>query len=296
MKLGFLVAVLLAVVPRAARSQEDPCPASSLGVQRLASQADTAFTAMDDQGFLAALESIQASVACLGEPITPSTAAAVHRAQALAAFLDQDDPGSMRCFRAAIGADPAHSLALDLAPPGSELAMTYERARAQDDPGYTLLVADDGAALLLDGTSSARKPDGLPVVVQLLDRRGQVNWSGYLQPDDPWPEGVHPAPLTYAEPAERRWSALDLGELPVPRIAGAGALAVTAVALGVRAVGKGATWRDAEAHCETLVGGCSDHSVAATQHVHRQAAGLGVGAGIAAAGSLALGASLVWRW
>ena len=63
--------------------------------------AEIAFSSADSDGFGRAIGEVRAELACAGEPIGPSDAAAIHRAEALAAFLARDEPGVIAHYAAA---------------------------------------------------------------------------------------------------------------------------------------------------------------------------------------------------
>ncbi len=287
----------LSIAPTAtADAEQTGCPSVSIAVEADAISAAQAFAAMDDAAFEAAHADLLRHIACLGEPITPAAAASAHRAVGLAAFMQQDDEAAILAFQAAQAADPEQVFDPQLAPPGGELAMTWERARAREALGYTLLVAQDGSSLWFDGALSARMPHGLPVVLQLLDPRERPTWSGYLGPGDPWPEAVERAPVSYSPPRERSTFQALWSDSPVLPLASAGALAAGALAMGLKAGERRGAWRSAEAHCEERFGGCSAATDQAIEDARGRAMALGLAAGAAASGSLALGMVVVVRW
>ena len=68
------------------------CPqlVSTAALSRFISEADMAFSTMDEEGFRAARWTAQRTIKCLGEPVQSGQAAAYYRMEALGSFLDQN--------------------------------------------------------------------------------------------------------------------------------------------------------------------------------------------------------------
>jgi len=289
-------ACLSALAPATASADYSPCPSTDWGVSTLALEVEQAYIAAQGGELTDALEGLRAAVGCLDEAISPETAASVHRSFAFAAVWDQDEAAASRALKAALIAEPSWEPQLELAPPGGDLFMTIEGVRAERDPTRSTLTAPPGLALRLDGAPTWRRADRLPVVLQLIDGEGRPLRTAYVVPGAPLPAGV------YAGPGddERRATAMRVSspsrKTRVLLLSGAGVLAVGAVGLGIASADVRSDQEAAVDICEARVEGCSPRATQYNEHDRRLAKRLGLGAGIAAAGSAALGLGVVLTW
>ncbi len=291
-----------------ALASSSTCPSADHDVAAQALEIELAYIAQDLRGFDRALDELKAAISCLAEPLSPATAAAIHRSFALGAVLEMDQAAAEAALQAAYLAAPDWQPSPSLAPPGSELAVSIELTQVSPLPTTTTLTPSAGLASRLDGSPSWRRPDQLPVVLQLIDRQGDPLWSGYLQPGDPLPSGIVGGPVTAVpmdpkpqrEPrVQARVRAPTAPSSPVLRavlIGGTGALAVTAVGLGVASSRLDASWEEAVAVCDARPEGCSWYTEQINEAEHQRARKLGLGAGVAAAGSVALGVTVALTW
>lgn len=287
---------LAALVPTTATAAYSPCPSTDWGVSTLALEVEQAYIADNERDLVEALDEVHTAVRCLEESVTPETAAAVHRAWALAAFWELDEATASHAMQAALFAEPSWEPPAELAPPGGDLAMTIEWARVERPPTRTTLTAPAGLALRLDGTPSWRSWDGLPVVLQIIDGEGRPIQSEYLFPGTPLPEGVVAGPVEDGARAPRTRVATPSRGTRVVMLGGAGVLAASALGLGVGAARVRSDWKAAMEQCEVRIEGCSPATDRLNELDHRMAKRLAIGAGLAAAGSATLSVGVVLTW
>lgn len=190
-----------------------PAPATSADLEAAAQAAEDAFEQLDAAAFSAALEAQRAALPCLSGPISPTTAARLHNTEALAAFLDRNEGGTLDAFRAALIADPAQDL-------GEGLEQThpirYERryaARFEAPPVTLLRPLSSSESALADGRRVNERYTELPVVLQRVQAEdGTVLASLYLPANAPLPDWVEVAPPPLSTDVRRH---LRLGGLAV---------------------------------------------------------------------------------
>lgn len=249
-------------------------PTTAVALIETLGRADSAFVELDLDGFHAAADQAQAELACLGEPLVPADAAAVHRFQALLAFVDQRDEDVRLAYSAAASLRPDYALSLRVAPDGHPLRAFYDEG-ARLEPGPTLKLGKNG--LLVDGTRSEDLVTGRPAVLQLELKSGAIDateWVG-MPRDGALPDWVVLAPPESDRPQRPK---LKLGK---PFAIAAGASAVLAGSLYATSWGTRARYLNEETPMEELEG------LKKTNH------GTLVGAGVA--GGLAIGlGSAAW--
>ncbi len=178
-------------------------PVDSGSLVATLSAAESAFAGMQLDEFRASVDRAFAELPCLAEPLTPVDAAAVHRVDAYRAFLADDPEGTRAAFRAVRALTPAWRLPTSLATEDNPLRALFEEAVG--DGGQTAAIAapPDAAYLLVDGLRTLEHPTDRPAVVQVVDERGAIAWTGMLQ------DGV----------AAPDWVALGLAPAPVAELA-----------------------------------------------------------------------------
>lgn len=170
------------------------CPSRSADLQRPINEAQAAFASMDGGGFSRASGVADEALACLSEPISPASAASVHRHEALVAFV-RDDPARARAaFRSALALQPSYRLPEDIAPAGNPLARLYEEARALGPGPDEAIWPSPGTTMLVDGATAASLPSDRPVIVQILSGDGAVLSTSYLRVGGALPEGLMTSP------------------------------------------------------------------------------------------------------
>ncbi|MEZ4238275.1 MAG: hypothetical protein R3F59_19415 [Myxococcota bacterium] len=126
---------------------------------------DRAFVASDDKAMGDAVKLVRKAVRCYDAPVPPGTCARIHRARALAAWLDGEEIDAVAWLRAMLHADPRTELAPDVVDPRHRLRTLL--LWAEEEPNSWT----EGAGhhwLLVDGVRTGAVPAGQPYVVQPL--------------------------------------------------------------------------------------------------------------------------------
>lgn len=225
-------------------------------------ETDAALSRADAPGFRVAHDRATDAVRCSGETLPVGLVASYHRASGIRSFLDRDVPTAEISFAAARRLRPDFAWPTTLVPEAHPLRTAYAARRTEvptrDVPEPRRLT------LYLDGTQTLARPEGLPVVAQLLDREAAVVWSGPLAPGEPLP--------ALAAPKRGRPGALAF----------AAVAAAASIGLYVGADRTRATYDDLDTPYQKLDG------------LRTQVLGLSIGSGAAAGlGSVALIVALV---
>ncbi len=271
--------LLLATVARAA-----DCPAGT-GLADLHAElraAEAAFGGMDLDGFAAHHGRAASLLPCLDEPVAPADAAAVHRVEALAAFMAEDRAGTVASFRAAAALDPSWRLDEALAPPGHPLREQLETARVLP-PSPRVDLGETGELVIrVDGTRDVGRPTDQPTVLQGLTPEGAIAGTSLVGIGAPLPGWVPTGPArprTDAATADRKGPRWVL-------------LAPTAAA-GVGAAGLyGWAWASRARYLDETT------PYSDLDALRSRTKGATVGAGVLGGVALGLGAAtvLTWQW
>lgn len=149
------------------------------------SDVEAAFVSMDINAFNESETRTIQSVACLEEAITPYDAAGFHRMSALGSFIMRDEEAAKASYTAALTSQPNYNLPVSLAPEGKSLDQLYDDARvlAENQPDRVAVEIPRGTIMTVDGRRGQMRPIDLPCIIQLLDHKGAVLWSGYVSKD-----------------------------------------------------------------------------------------------------------------
>ncbi|MEE2751559.1 MAG: hypothetical protein VX519_09005 [Myxococcota bacterium] len=171
------------------------------------SDVEAAFVSMDINAFNEAETRTLASIDCLEEALTPYDAAGFHRMSALRSFIVRDEESAKASYVAALTSQPNYNLPESLAPKGKSLDSLYTEARvlAEEKADRVAVEIPNGAIMTVDGRREQMRPISRPSLIQLLDLKGVVLWSGYIEKDgmDPDFTGVvveAPADTSQASP------------------------------------------------------------------------------------------------
>ena len=181
-----------------------PMIAADVGLS--AAQASAAFEAMSEQTFRARAATMRGQLPCVRDSIGPSLAAAIHRVEALDAFLLGDEAATWKALIAMNQSDPGLPLTPAQAPSGGALWGLWEHARATRETVGLPIAPPEGLVVVVDGRPSRMRPALRHAVIQVLDSTGDVLWSGYVSPMaalTPWPEPP-PSPWDVAQRSRKR--------------------------------------------------------------------------------------------
>ena len=222
--IGFALIFGVAAAGAAPRGCPSPVPARDLTGALI--RGDIAFAALDDVAFATARAETAALLPCVGEALPPGLAAAVHRQEALAAFLAREPAAAVTAFRAVQAATPDARLDPTLAPPGHPLGLLFQVAAGLPDAPSAPLPTPAFGWLQVDGAAGRAAPVDRPYVLQHLDPHGRAVLTARVQPGSPTPDYAT-APGRRGPPSSRQALRLGLG-------AGALALGAAAGAVGWR--------------------------------------------------------------
>lgn len=160
------------------------CSATPGMMAGMAGAAQNSYAAMDDDAFYTARRLMLTAASCLTAAPSPIEAAEVYRIEALAAFIERDEPSTVAWLRAMLEADPAALIPAEVAPPGHTLQLLLDTAqRAQASPRVVARVHGP-CALLVDGVLAREVPLERPSLVVVQTPDGKTMWSG-LVPANP---------------------------------------------------------------------------------------------------------------
>lgn len=294
-----LAALLLLSTTPAAHAA---CPATASDLSVAVNASEAAFSAMNLEAFEQARTDALEMLPCLEEQLPPANVASLHRMQAFAAFVAQDDPSAIARFRAALGLQAGYRLPSSIAPEGSPLQLLYGRANQAEPSPTQPFHSPTDISLYVDGLLSTSAPTEIPYLLQVLAVDGAVSWSGYLEPGAPLPDLViappapEPAPLPLgpdtlpSPPAQPKPS----DGFPIGRTIAVGTSVATTAVLSVLALRAHSDWQTIHDSCTTKVGGCSTATLDNMNAEQQQAIGLGISAGVFGALSIGLGISLAF--
>lgn len=148
---------------------------------------EDAYRAQDAARVRRASDDVLATVGCLGEVVSPETAARIHRDLGLRAWLDRAVPGTLPSsayFAAARNLEPRYEFPVDLVSREDSVFREYISV-AVGATTAEAYVPPRGLNATFDGLASARRPTAWPAVLQLAaEDDGRVVWSDYLTPGE----------------------------------------------------------------------------------------------------------------
>lgn len=179
-----LVPVLLATLASAPAAQAADCaePVSARAFAQLVSTGDTAYANLDEQGFREARFAAAAALPCLSEGITSGQAAAWHRLEALAAFLDRDHAGAVASFKSLLAAAPGYELPESMAPPAHPLRTYFAIAQGSPETFGRPLEKPKAGWIHLDGSAAKELPVDRPAIYQRFADTGALQETLVVRP------------------------------------------------------------------------------------------------------------------
>jgi hypothetical protein len=176
--------------------------------------------------FLSARDAALTALPCVTAPLSPRVSTDLHLVLALGAYADADLDQMNVELRAWLWRDPTKALGEPYVLPGDDISVAIDAARLAPVPLEIPLRVPAGATLRVDGRKAETRPEGLPVVAQLVTEGGVVWTSAYIAPEDPlWPKDLPPPPRSTRHRVGK-------GVLLVGAAAGTVGLGLQAVTLG----------------------------------------------------------------
>lgn len=174
--------ILLAAPPAVAA--EAACPAAPDAVDRALSEAEYAYSGMDETGFFAAVDRAKTLLGCVDRALPPSVAARYHRVSGIAAWARKDRDQAVLAFGAARATDPVYLFPPGLVPPGNVLMTMYGELDTSTVT-FSHLPAPASGVIYFDGKATLDRPANVPTVAQVQNGQGQMVQSVWLLPADP---------------------------------------------------------------------------------------------------------------
>lgn len=148
---------------------------------------EDAYGAQDSARVRRASDDVMATVMCLGEVLSPETAARVHRDLGLRAWLDRAVPGTLSSsayFAASRNLEPRYEFPADVVSPGDAVFREYISVAVGVTPAEPY-DPPRGLTATFDGLATGRRPSTWPTIMQLASEvDGRVVWSDYLVPGE----------------------------------------------------------------------------------------------------------------
>lgn len=232
-----------------------------------------AYGQLDRNGFEASMRDAKAIVGCLEQVIARPTAAELHRATALSAFLARDEDLAKQRFAAARTIESEYSFPDTLVPVGNPIHDLYKAFDPASSPIETLPPPAEGS-LRLNGSVGTERPTLLPVVFQRLDGSGAVVDSTLLSAGAP-PPPYEPGKTNPDGSAKKKKSPM------VPLLIAAGVLGAGAIGSQIGAQVSGNSYKDHMRAGPSGAGdfvGVADRKRGTTNALTLTSAGLGVAA------------------
>lgn len=153
------------------------CPDDPVAeVRQQTSAMEVAFVELDDPGFDAARDAVEAALPCVTDPLALRDILGLHRAMALAAFIDGDMVASKKSWGTVRVLHPSWEPPEAIAPEGHMLRDLFVDAPT-DTEVVTLDLAPEGG-WLVDGRATSDVPANRAFVLQALGEQG-VFHTGY---------------------------------------------------------------------------------------------------------------------
>ena len=184
--------IILWVLSITVASAREGCP-ETVSTATLAlhiTEADMAFSTMDENAFRSARWTAQRAINCLGEPVQPGQAAAYYRMEALGSFLDQNHAQSVGFFKSMLRIAPHYILPEPMAPIGHPLRVDFEVAQGSMPLGGVAISKAADGVIRVDGRVGTEFPRDRPFLMQHQLNDGRIQFSAVV--------GIGVEPLPYA--------------------------------------------------------------------------------------------------
>lgn len=223
-----LSVLLLVIGPRVVHAQAAcPAPTRAAALEQTLARAETAFSELQVETFLEAMDEASYAVPCLVDVLDVGAVARIHRLQGLRQFVASEEARAVQAFAAARAADSTYILPSWLVPEGHMIRDLYGQFPLDNAAAERVPRPRDGA-VRFDGVEGLDRPTRWPTLVQVQDANGVPVASAYLFPGDAMPA----YPMLAAEPQDAR--ARTGGEAPQrrARLALAGGSLAAGIAAG----------------------------------------------------------------
>ncbi len=194
-----LLPVLLLLVSTSAPAQE--CPAKLIDIERQVGAATSAFAGLDVDAFLEAMDALNFDLTCLEEPLSPQTAAHIHRANGIRLFVGGEQQNAAESLAAARHLEPDYVFPESLVPTGHPIRQLHDEVDPTQEHSLSVPPPRVGH-LAFDGIRGVQRPAGRATIFQNFDGEGTSVNTTYLFAKTPLPaysaaenfvpEGVHP--------------------------------------------------------------------------------------------------------
>ena len=187
--------------PLSPSSTNRDCGVVSVGeIGAAADRVQTAYGALDLVGLRAARESLLFTLSCAHEPLGVNTAAKVHLAMALGAFVDGDQPRAQAALGSLLVVLPAYQFPSAWGGASHPLVKLLQTARETPPGTPTTIRLPYSTFIRLDGVRTNERFSGRAALAQVFRDDGVVVWTGYAWPDDELPPDL---PRTAISPQAR---------------------------------------------------------------------------------------------
>ena len=165
---------------------ECPTTTTAAALDGLLGLAEEAFADLDVERFSDVMDEVTFYVPCVADPLTPKTAAHLHRMQALRQFVARDERRTVAAIAAARSAAPTYALSDDIVPAGHVLYDLYGQLPLENGSVHTVAEPVTGS-LRFDGVVTLDRPTSWPTIVQVATEDGSIASTDYLFPQGAMP-------------------------------------------------------------------------------------------------------------
>jgi len=153
------------------------CPeAPAVTLRSSAAAMEVSFMALDEEVFDRAHAALDEAVPCVTEPLEKPDVLILHRAMAVALFMDGDMRASTKSWGAVKALDPGWQPPAAMAPDGHLMRQLFDAATAEDE--WITLELEPPGGWIVDGTWTSEVPKDQAFVLQALGDEGVI-YTGY---------------------------------------------------------------------------------------------------------------------
>jgi hypothetical protein len=119
----------------------------------------------------------------------------LHIHQALAAFLDGNEPETVESLQAATRVYGGDALPSRVAPSGTALRDLYDDAWREIPRDTETFGSPKGFTVYVDGKKTTTRATRTAILLQIEDAKKNITYTGYLRPGEPLPVNITDAPV-----------------------------------------------------------------------------------------------------